>query len=170
MNGRARTILTGVAILLVIGVVLGVGVGWLGAKLLNSTGLHNASPPPFELPSSSTTPSATPPTTTPTTGHPHKRHHQSAGSGSVLNAAPKHVGVMGRIYLTGTFARVPQGVTLQVQSKQTGTWSDFPVTLTTGPGGSFSTYVQSGQSGPNQFRISLPGTNKTTPAVTVNVG
>ena len=61
---------------------------------------------------------------------------------------------MGRIDLTGTYP-TGEGAVLQVQ-RATGpgddSWVDFPVTVTVS-GGQFSTYVQTGRTGPNRFRV-----------------
>jgi hypothetical protein len=74
-------------------------------------------------------------------------------TGITLTAAQTTVGPMGRIDLSGTYT-TGEGSVLQVQ-RATGpgdSWVDFPVTVTVS-GGQFSTYVQTGRSGPNRFRV-----------------
>ena len=75
-------------------------------------------------------------------------------TGITLTAAQTSVGQMGRIDLTGTYS-TGEGAVLQVQ-RATGpgddSWVDFPVTVTVN-GGQFSTYVQTGRTGPNRFRV-----------------
>ncbi len=83
-----------------------------------------------------------------------------------LSASPLDVSAMERIYLTGTFPG-GEGASLQVQRLQ-GSWTDFP-TSTSVSGGTFSTYVMTGQSGPNKFRVVDPATGKKSNPVTVRV-
>jgi hypothetical protein len=78
----------------------------------------------------------------------------SQDTGITLTAAETTVGPMGRIDLSGTYP-TGEGSVLQVQ-RATGpgddSWVDFPVTVTVS-GGQFSTYVQTGRTGPNRFRV-----------------
>lgn len=83
-----------------------------------------------------------------------------------LSASPLEVSSMERIYLTGTFPG-GEGASLQVQRLQ-GSWTDFP-TSTSVSGGTFSTYVMTGQSGPNKFRVVDPASGKKSNPVTVRV-
>ena len=86
----------------------------------------------------------------------------------VLQASPTQVRPLGRIDLTGTY-RGPGTPTLQVQRREGGGWSDFPVQATV-RGGTFATYVQTGRGGSNRFRVVDPRTGKASNAVTVAVG
>jgi hypothetical protein len=86
--------------------------------------------------------------------------------GISLSASPLEVAPMERIYLTGTYPG-GGGSSLQVQRKQDG-WTDFPVS-TSVSGGSFSTYVMTGQSGANRFRVVDKGNGKKSNPVTVRV-
>ena len=83
-----------------------------------------------------------------------------------LSASPTEVNRMERIYLTGTYPG-GEGASLQVQRLQ-GSWTDFP-TSTSVSGGTFSTYVMTGQSGANKFRVLDPASGKTSNPVTVRV-
>jgi hypothetical protein len=58
---------------------------------------------------------------------------------------------------------------LQVQRKEGGSWSDFPVSVTVSDG-RFSTYVQTGRSGPNRFRVRDTDSKRVSNPVTVRVG
>jgi hypothetical protein len=62
------------------------------------------------------------------------------------------------------------GAQLQVQRKQGGAWAAFPVTTTTGPGGTFTTAVETGQVGTNVFRLTDLRSGRSTPPVTVRIG
>lgn len=84
-----------------------------------------------------------------------------------LSASPLSVSSMERIYLTGTYPRA-EGASLQVQRLEGGSWRNFP-TSTSVSGGTFSTYVMTGQSGPNKFRVVDRGAGKKSNPVTVRV-
>lgn len=83
-----------------------------------------------------------------------------------LSASPLEVSQMERIYLTGTYPG-GEGASLQVQRLE-GSWRDFP-TSTSVSGGTFSTYVMTGQSGVNKFRVVDAATGKKSNIVTVTV-
>jgi hypothetical protein len=77
---------------------------------------------------------------------------------------------MGRIDLTGSYP-TGEGAILQVQ-RATGpgdSWVDFPVTVTVS-GGQFSTYVQTGRSGPNRFRVIDTDSAAVSNEVSVSIG
>lgn len=83
-----------------------------------------------------------------------------------LSASPLEVGQMERIYLTGTFPG-GEGASLQVQRFESG-WTDFPTSASVS-GGTFSTYVMTGRSGPNKFRVVDGASGKASNPVTVTV-
>ena len=87
-----------------------------------------------------------------------------------LTSGQTQVGPMARIDLTGSYPS-GEGAVLQVQ-RATGPgddWVDFPVTVTVS-GGQFSTYVQTGKSGPNRFRVIDTDTDLASNEVTVTIG
>ena len=84
-----------------------------------------------------------------------------------LSASPLQVAAMERIYLTGTYPG-GEGASLQVQRKEGG-WSDFPVSASVS-GGTFSTYVMTGRTGVNKFRVVDTGSGRKSNPVTVRVG
>lgn len=90
---------------------------------------------------------------------------QKPPTGINLSASPVEVAPMERIYLSGTYPG-GEGATLQVQRFQGG-WTDFP-SSTSVSGGTFSTYVMTGQSGLNKFRV-VDSTGKTSNVVSVRV-
>jgi hypothetical protein len=91
-------------------------------------------------------------------------------TGITLTAAQTTVGQMGRIDLTGSYT-TGEGAVLQVQ-RATGpgddSWVDFPVTVTVS-GGQFSTYVQTGRTGPNRFRVIDTDSDAVSNDVTITV-
>jgi hypothetical protein len=68
-----------------------------------------------------------------------------------LTAHPRRVAQMGRISLDGRYGG-GAGQVLQVQRREAGRWSSFPVTITV-RGGTFHSWVASGRSGVNRFRV-----------------
>ncbi len=83
-----------------------------------------------------------------------------------LSASPNEVSPMEQIYLSGTYPR-GEGASLQVQ-RFSGGWTDFPSSATVS-GGTFTTYVMTGQSGVNKFRVEDRATGKKSNPVTVTV-
>lgn len=69
----------------------------------------------------------------------------------VLRAGQESVTGMQRIDLAGDYPK-GDGAILQVQRKENGTWSDFPVTVPVRDG-QFSTYVMTGRAGAAKFRV-----------------
>lgn len=83
-----------------------------------------------------------------------------AGDGTpTLAAGQTAVAANERIDLTGTIDPPAEGVVLNIQrSVDGGDWEDFPepgapLTTTTNADGAFSTYVTTGRSGTNAFRV-----------------
>jgi hypothetical protein len=73
--------------------------------------------------------------------------------------------------LTGRFPGLAAGTSLQIERRIGGSaWELFPVSLTSGADGSFSVVVQTSQVGENEFRLSVPGTVRVSPAAPVTVG
>jgi len=68
-----------------------------------------------------------------------------------LSSASTEVGPMEEIYLTGVYPN-GEGAVVQVQRLEDGKWTDFPVDASVS-GQTFSTYVQTAQSGINRFRV-----------------
>jgi hypothetical protein len=98
------------------------------------------------------------------------RTTKSPATGISLQAGQTRVGPMQRIDLTGTYP-TGEGAVLQVQ-RATGpgdSWVDFPVTVTVS-GGTFSTYVQTGRSGPNRFRVVDTDSDEVSNEVTITIG
>jgi hypothetical protein len=85
-----------------------------------------------------------------------------------LSAGTTKVSPMGRIDLTGTYPG-GEGAILQVQRFEGGGWRDFPVTATVS-NQTFATYVQTGQSGVQRFRVVDTSSGKPSNEVRVTVG
>lgn len=85
-----------------------------------------------------------------------------------LFVAPQSVGPGERINFNGVYVD-GEGVALQIQRKEGGTWTDFPVTATV-RGGVFTTWIQTSHTGKQQFRVLDRTTDLSSNVVTVTVG
>lgn len=95
-----------------------------------------------------------------------KRKARAPRSVISLSASPQKVSSMERIYLSGTYPG-GEGASLQVQ-RLDGGWTDFP-TSTSVSGETFSTYVMTGRSGANRFRVVDAASGRKSNPVTVTV-
>ncbi|QYJ02930.1 hypothetical protein KUV85_11350 [Nocardioides panacisoli] len=118
--------------------------------------------PPAEDGSSSASASASEESSEPT-------EEESDKDGEIsLSAGQTQVGNFDRIDLTGVYPG-GEGVVLQVQRFENGSWQDFPVTAAVS-NETFSTYVQTGVNGPNRFRMVDRKADVTSNPVKVTVG
>jgi hypothetical protein len=86
-----------------------------------------------------------------------------------LSAGETSVAPMQRIDLTGIYPG-GEGAILQVQRKLDGKWQDFLSVNVAVSGGQFSTYVQTGQTGQQQFRMRDTSSGLVSNVVRVQVG
>jgi hypothetical protein len=178
-----RQVLIGLLVLVVVGAVVGGVVAVVTIKAADLAGIDdtgaNANPGLHQRaggggPGSGTSAPTTPVTSAPTTSStaptgPTGPTHSTAGDGGfTLTASPLAVATSQRIDLDGSCRSVPSGAVLQVQRKEGGQWIDFPVTATCS-GGTFSTYILTGHSGVNRFRMLALGSNETSNTVRVQV-
>lgn len=180
---QRRTLLQAVLKVVAVAVVAGVVIGLSALVLVKALGLNSA-PAAHSAASDSASPSALPtvalsspgatdqatptvsPSSTPTTTAPPKKKKKKAIQ---LSASPASVHAMQRVNLTGTWPG-HDNVALQVQSMQTGAWTDFAGVQAQVSAGTFTTYVQTGRAGDNQFRVRDPASGAVSKAVTVTVG
>ncbi|PSK97237.1 hypothetical protein CLV30_12336 [Haloactinopolyspora alba] len=83
-------------------------------------------------------------------------NESSPETGLTLAADPQSVTTSERIDLTGSIEPAKEGVVLRLQrSVDGGEWKTFSLStpITTNSDGTFSTWVQTGQSGENSFRV-----------------
>lgn len=135
-------------------------------------GTNSRPPDPTSEPTTSAPSSATPQTTSaPTTPteptKPTKTRKPKPPKVITLDASPQSAGTYERVNLTGTYRR-GEGATLQVQRMEGGAWADFPTDAYVS-GGTFSTYIETGQGGPNRFRVVDTATGKASNVVTVQI-
>ncbi len=87
--------------------------------------------------------------------------------GITLQAAAPSVSPMDNIDLTGVYPG-GEGAILQVQRFEGGAWRDFPVTVSVSDE-TYTTYVQTGQTGVNRFRVVDTDTGKASNEVKVTI-
>jgi hypothetical protein len=185
VGARNRAIMFGLVTLVVLGIVLGLSLGFLGSRAVDSTGLDDvrapsnpagptedpiedftAGPTPTEDTFEPTTPSEPTETTEPTPTEPSKTRDPR---GPTLVASPQTASDSEQVTLSGRFPGLGSGVTVAVERKEGGSWAGFAdVTMTTDQGGKFSTWIWTGQSGRNLFRVTAEN-GKSTPPVVVQI-
>lgn len=171
----ARLILVVLAALVTVGVVVGLMLSWVGTSALRAAGLDDADPEPRQSgPAVTSTPKPSAPTaapgddepTTPSSTRTRSTPTPSAGS---LRASPATAGSFEQVTLSGRLPGVAPGTSLQVERREGGGWVPFPASTTTAASGSFSTFVALGQLGANVMRVVIPGTQRSTPTVTIRI-
>ncbi|WP_210439120.1 hypothetical protein [Nocardioides xinjiangensis] len=177
MDTENRPVLTGLVALVGVAVAIGllaglavlVGVKATGIGETSSAGGGGGTPATFSLPKPSETSTETVPTDPVEPGPGTETSSEAApAQGISLSATQQSVSPMQQIDLTGTY-QAGEGAILQVQRLENGTWSDFPVTMSVS-GGTFATYVQTSRTGPNKFRVVDTDSDVVSNEVTVTVG
>ncbi|UDY23211.1 hypothetical protein [Nocardioides sp. Kera G14] len=84
-----------------------------------------------------------------------------------LQVGSSTVGSMERIDLSGAYTG-GEGAVLQVQRREGGKWTDFPVTASVS-GDTFSTYVQTGRTGKQEWRVIDTDSKLASNSVTVTI-
>ena len=177
MDTENRPVLTGLIALVGVAVAIGllgglavlVGVKATGIGDTSSAGGDSGTPATFNLPLPSDTGTSQP--APEDTGEPSpgaETSSEAPAAGISLSATQQSVSPMQQIDLTGTYPG-GEGAILQVQRFESGEWSDFPVTMSVS-GGTFATYVQTSRVGPNRFRVVDTDSDVTSNEVTVTVG
>lgn len=189
-----RPLLVGVGALLAVALLVGAVVGVAALGVVNVAGLGEEratvqAEPSLHIPERTPTPttddegltledlnggedpteseSATPSATPTASESPKERKRKPPRSVISLSSSAVEVSAMERIDLTGTYPG-GEGATLRVQ-RFSGGWQDFAGVTATVRDGTFSTYVMTGQSGPNRFRVVDGGSGKKSNPVTVRV-
>jgi hypothetical protein len=173
---KHRPVLTGLVALVAVAVAIGllgglavmVGVKATGIDGTSTATDESASPSAFNLPRPSDTGSSIPEPDDVVEPSAGEETSQAPAEAISLSAAQQSVSPMQQIDLTGTY-QAGEGAILQVQRLDGGTWSDFPVTIPVS-GGTFGSYVQTAQVGPNTFRVVDTSTQAISNEVTVTVG
>lgn len=183
-------LMVGIGVLLAVALLIGGIVGLVAIKAADVAGLGGGNDgggdadtgppvglgtntPPSESVSPTDTTSGAPTTTAPTgpttpteTSTTTRRPREPAIS---LRADPSQAGTYERVNLTGTYRR-GEGAVLQVQRRLPGeSWTDFPTDASVS-GGSFTTYIETGQTGANEFRMIDTASGRTSNTVTVRIG
>ncbi len=173
-----RHLLVGVCMLLVVGALVGGVLAFAGIKVADLAGIGQTntttrSHDRLHVPRNAETPTKSAPTTpaptssSPSTAPPTRKPHKPHAPALTLAISPATASTYERINLTGTYAG-HDGTSLQVQRQEGGTWVDFPTTATVS-GGSFATYVETGHTGVNRFRVTDTSGGRSSKVATVTV-
>jgi hypothetical protein len=185
-RARQEQILSAIAKVVGVALVIGLLIGIGSYALVKGLGLNSADTngpsvtvgskgpvtlPTTALPSPTGTATGTP-TDSATDGFPGGVPTQSVkpspGDGALfLNASPLFVKPMEKVYLTGQWPG-KDAVSLVVQRKENGAWVDFGV-QTQVDIGTFATYVLTGHTGDNEFRVLDPESSTASNSVVVTV-
>jgi len=180
---RDRPILTGLVALVGVGLVVGLvlGGGALAATRLLGLGGEEESSSTAEATERDTLVLPEPEETDEPDGplitlrpdpqqsdRPSQEPTEEEDEGITLSAGQTQVSPMGQIDLTGVYPG-GEGAILQVQRFEGGAWGDFPVTASVS-NETFSTYIQTGQTGVNRFRMLDTDSGDASNEVKVTVG
>ena len=176
MDTEKRPVLTGLLALVGVAVVIGllgglavmVGVQATGIGGTSSASSGEEAPATFNLPRPSDTGTTAPAPEEPVEPTEGETTSEAPVEALSLTTSRQSVSPMQQIDLTGTY-QSGEGAILQVQRLEDGAWIDFPVTVSVS-GGSFATYVLTGRTGPNQFRVVDTDSEVVSNEVTVTVG
>ena len=176
MDTEKRPVLTGLLALVGVAVVIGllgglavmVGVQATGIGGTSSSSSGEEAPATFNLPRPSDTGTTEPAPEEPSEPTEEEPTSEAPAEAISLTSSRQSVSPMQQIDLTGTY-QAGEGSILQVQRFEDGAWVDFPVTVSVS-GGSFATYVLTGRTGPNQFRVVDTDSEAVSNEVTVTVG
>ena len=173
-----RPVLTGLVALVAVAAVIGIIGGLValfGSRVLGLDGDAAASSEEsatsgasLYLPEPTITSETVVPESASPTVDPVAPSSSTASTEITLSAGQQSVGAMQQIDLTGTYP-AGEGAILQVQRLEDGAWQDFPVTASVN-GQTFSTYVQTGQTGENTFRMIDTDKERFSNEVIVTVG
>jgi hypothetical protein len=163
-DSEGHPVISGIAALVGVGVVVGLLISggalaassMLGLKGGDDTGTASSQQSMY-LPKPSETDSATGPQITLQPGEETPSASDPTVSATPefaisLSAAQTEVGQMQEIYLTGVYPN-GEGAVVQVQRFQNGDWEDFATVDAVVSGETFSTYVETAQTGMNRFRV-----------------
>ncbi|MBA2560589.1 MAG: hypothetical protein H0V07_12035 [Propionibacteriales bacterium] len=177
-----KQLLIGLVMLLVVGALIGGIVAVASIKAADLAGIGDTTSgtrsrddrlhvprnadTPTTAPSGTVTPeTGSAPTTSATTSPPtrNKRPRRAL----TLTISPATASTYERITLSGRY-QAPEGTSLQVQRMEGGGWVDFPTTASVSAG-TYSTYIETGHTGVNRFRVTDTASGRSSDVATVTV-
>jgi len=176
-----RALLTAAAAMVGVAVLVGLTVGGVLLGVVKASGIEgdpdadSQAPPSLFIPEYEPTPSASDdwnlPSASPSDSPGPGNASKSASPKTdriTLFVAPQAVSPSERINFNGVYVD-GEGVELQIQRKEGGAWTEFPVQASV-RGGSFETWIQTTRTGRQQFRVFDVEANRASNTVTVTVG
>lgn len=173
-----KQLLVGLGVLVAVALLIGGVVGIIAIKAADVAGIDGSTSTgkdervTFPSYQPTKTPDSTEPTTpeAPTGSTPPTTTAKPPKSVIKLNASPSSASAYQRVNLTGTYPGAPTGTSLQVQRREGATWTNFSSVTASVNGGSFTTWIETGQPGANRFRVLDAGSGKASNPVTVQIG
>lgn len=177
-GARNRLLLKLLGGLVVTGIVVGLVVGVLGTTVLRSMGLKEQ-PAPEPTPQDKVTEVLDGGSDADESEPPSDSQDDETDKGesekasderprATLKASPNPASAGAEITLSGSFRGLHSGVA-QVQRREGGAWTDFPVDASLDPSGTFSTYIITSRTGTAPFRMLHEETGRTTPVVRITI-
>ncbi len=177
-GARNRLLLKLLGGLVVTGVIVGLVAGVLGTTVLRSMGLKEQ-PVPDPTPQDKVTEvidggSDADESDSPSDAQDDETDKEASEKATdqrpkaSLKASPNPASAGAEVTLSGSFRGLHGGVA-QVQRREGGTWTDFPVDASLNSDGSFSTYIITSRTGTAPFRILHEDSGRTTPVVRVTI-
>ncbi len=166
-----KQLLVGVGLLILVGLLVGGLIAVVALKAADVAGvgdkrIQSTEPPPGLGPSTPNNPADTRTTSAQTSSTSPPTSSRAPRRAIRLVASPKEATTYERVNLTGTYRNAPSGANLQVQRAEGGDWADFPTTASVAAD-TFATYIETGRSGVNRFRVVDTGTGKASNVVVV---
>ncbi len=175
-----RALLTALAAMAGVALLVGLAIGAVVVGAVDVSGVGGSGAQASSAPQSLTIPKYQP-TKTPASGAGTSSSSSASPSPSrtkatkpprrdriTLFVAPQQVGAGQRINLNGVYPS-GEGAVLQVQRRESGTWTDFPVTVPV-RGGSFTTWIETSRTGASPFRVLDKAAGRGSNRVVVTVG
>ncbi|QIK67729.1 hypothetical protein G7072_16480 [Nocardioides sp. HDW12B] len=174
-----RTLLTAVAAMLGVALVVGLVIGGVAMVALkdvlggSTEAAEQESEQSLFIPKYRATKGADddpkiPGVQTPSSTEPLEQTKEPTKAKVTLFVAPQQVSPGERINFNGVYVD-GEGASLQIQRREGGTWTDFPVTASV-RGGSFETWIQTSRTGEQVFRVFDVAEERGSNTVTVTVG
>jgi hypothetical protein len=173
-----KQLLVGLGVLVIVALLVGGIVGVIAIKAADVAGIGSTPSsdsggitfPTFKPTKQTTQDQPTTPAN-PTGSTPPTQTNQGPKNSRIkLTATPSNASTYQRINLTGTYTGAAPGTSLQVQRREGASWAGFASVSASVNAGRFATWIETGQPGPNRFRMFDAGSGKSSNVVTVTIG
>ena len=171
-----KQLLVGLGVLVIVALLVGGIVGVIAIKAADVAGIGSTPSsdtggltfPTYQPTRSTSEEPSTPDVPTGSTP-PTEAGPGTENAGIRLTATPSDAGTYQRVNLTGTYTGAPPGTSLEVQRREGASWASFASVSASVNAGRFATWIETGQPGPNRFRMFDAGADKASNVVTVTI-